>query len=55
MKLAGIDLAWQGEKNSSAIALGNLDGRVLSLTQIFPRCYGIDEILNNHAVRFREA
>jgi len=46
MKLAGIDLAWQGEKNSSAIALGNLDGRVLSLTQIFPTCYGIDEIID---------
>jgi len=46
MRLAGIDLAWQGEKNPSAIAIGDLNSRILSLTQIFPACYGIDEIID---------
>jgi predicted RNase H-like nuclease len=32
MRLAGVDLAWQGEKNPSAIAIGDLNSRILSLT-----------------------
>jgi predicted RNase H-like nuclease len=31
MNLIGIDLAWQSEKNTSAAAVGQLDGNVLSI------------------------
>ncbi|MDN3617390.1 DUF429 domain-containing protein [Vibrio gallaecicus] len=45
MKLAGIDLAWHGEKNPSAIAIGTLSGSNLRLNQLEPAIFGISEIL----------
>ena len=45
MKLCGIDLAWQSEKNPSAIASGSLDGNVLIVEQIHPAVYGINEVI----------
>jgi len=46
MILAGVDLAWQSEQNPSAIAYGNLAGRVLSVSRIDPAVYGIDSVLD---------
>lgn len=46
MKLAGIDLAWHGEKNPSAIAVGNLEQNVLHLSELYPACIGIRDITN---------
>jgi len=34
MNLIGIDLAWQSEKNTSAAAVGKLDGNVLSIHEL---------------------
>jgi hypothetical protein len=36
MVLAGIDLAWQSNKNPTAIACGEITHNVLSLTTIHP-------------------
>lgn len=36
MMLAGIDLAWKGNTNTSAAAFGNLDGSCLHLNKIYP-------------------
>ncbi len=44
--LAGVDLAWQSEKNPSAIALGSLhDGRLL-VEQMHPAVVGIDNVID---------
>ena len=45
MKLAGIDLAWQGDKNPSAIAIGTLGGSNLILEQLEPAILGMSNIL----------
>ncbi|MGF1713167.1 DUF429 domain-containing protein [Vibrio kagoshimensis] len=44
MKLAGIDLAWHGEKNPSAIAIGSLNGKSLKLERLEPAIFGMSEI-----------
>ncbi|MEZ9668510.1 DUF429 domain-containing protein [Vibrio breoganii] len=46
MKLAGIDLAWQGEKNPSAIAIGTLHGTHLTLDELEPVVYGMSAVLD---------
>lgn len=46
MKLAGIDLAWQGVSNPSAIAVGRLDGSELILEDIIPAITGLSEIVD---------
>lgn len=46
MKLAGIDLAWHGERNSSAIAIGSINGKQLVLESLEPSIFGITPILN---------
>ena len=43
--LAGVDLAWQSERNPSAIAYGVLNQNELTVTTIEPAVYGIDEVL----------
>lgn len=50
MQLAGIDLAWQSNKNPTALAIGSLKDRELKLTAIAKDLFGIDPIvtyLNN--------
>lgn len=47
MKLAGVDLAWQSEKNPTAIAYGHLKGRELSITSLEPAVYGIDRVFSS--------
>ncbi|MBL4680138.1 MAG: DUF429 domain-containing protein [Pseudomonadales bacterium] len=44
--LVGVDLAWQSEKNPSAIAHGALSDFVLTATKVEPAIYGIDDVLN---------
>lgn len=44
MKLAGIDLAWRGEKNPSAIAVGSLNGSQLSLEQLEPAIFSLSSV-----------
>ena len=43
--LAGIDLAWQGDKNPSAIAIGSLEGKCLTLKELEPAVYGMSNVL----------
>jgi len=44
--LAGVDLAWQSEKNPSAIAYGLLTDGVLKVNAIDPAVFGIDEVFS---------
>lgn len=44
MKLAGIDLAWKSEKNTTAVSFGNLSGNILHLTKIYPALLGLENI-----------
>jgi len=46
MVLAGVDLAWQSEKNSSAIAWGNIKDCTLTVDRIEPAVYGIDSVIS---------
>lgn len=46
MVLAGVDLAWQSEKNPSAIAHGYLDGSGLNLSFIDHAVYGIESVID---------
>ena len=41
----GIDLAWNCERNASAIAVGRLDGRSLKITEVHKGVIGLDQIL----------
>jgi len=45
VNLAGVDLAWQSERNPSSIAYGSLNHDVLMLNAVDPAVYGIDEVL----------
>ncbi|HIG64362.1 MAG TPA: hypothetical protein EYQ43_02065 [Methyloprofundus sp.] len=45
MVLAGIDLAWQSNKNLIAIACGDIAHNVLSVTSIYSAVYGIQSVL----------
>lgn len=47
MKLAGVDLAWQSNKNPTAIAYGYLDGHSLAVTSIEAAIYGIDAVFTS--------
>lgn len=51
VRLAGIDLAWNGDSNPSAIAVGKLSGSKLILEEINPSIIGLNPIidfLNQH-------
>lgn len=45
MKLAGVDLAWQGEHNPSAIAIGSVEHNQLILESLEPAVYGLSGIV----------
>jgi predicted RNase H-like nuclease len=45
MILIGIDLAWNGEVNPSAISVGKLVGKSLNLTHIYPSIIGLDSLM----------
>jgi len=44
MRLAGFDLAWKSERNTTAAAFGDLDGSCLRLTRIHPAIKGFEEL-----------
>lgn len=44
MQLAGIDLAWHSSKNPTALAVGSLRDRVLTLESIAGDLFGVDAI-----------
>jgi len=44
LKLSGIDLAWNSEKNTTAVSFGNLNGNSLQLTKIYPALLGLENI-----------
>lgn len=44
MRYIGIDLAWQGEKNSSAIAVGRVTNEQLNLESVVPAIKGFEAI-----------
>jgi predicted RNase H-like nuclease len=46
MNLAGVDLAWQSEKNPSAIAYGQLSEDAVIVSSIEPAVYGISDVLH---------
>ena len=43
--VAGIDLAWRGERNPSAIAFGRFDGDALVVGNVYPAIRGDDEVI----------
>lgn len=45
MKIIGIDLAWRPEKNTSALVVGELSHRKLSITRIEKALLGLDNVL----------
>lgn len=53
MKLAGIDLAWHGESNPTAVAVGELTGCELVLDNIEPSIIGLNAIFE-YIVGFQE-
>lgn len=46
MRIIGIDLAWQTEKNSSALAVGRLDRQQLHIESLVNTITGVDNILH---------
>ena len=44
MRLAGIDLAWKSEINTTAVAIGDLKGKSLSIDRIEPALRGIEKL-----------
>jgi len=44
MKIAGIDLAWKSERNSTAASFGVLNGHVIHLTEVHPALASVDEV-----------
>lgn len=43
--LAGLDLAWQAEKNPSALALGCVQQNALKVTHLYPALVGVETLL----------
>lgn len=46
-KLAGVDLAWNSQKNPSALAVGNLHENTLTVETVMPAVYGMAEVLES--------
>ena len=51
MQLAGVDLAWQCEKNPSAIAFGVVEGGVLHVTSLDQAVLGLESVFSRLAAR----
>ncbi len=49
MQIAGIDLAWQSRKNSTAVVIGKLQGIELTLSNISVGVFSINSIVNQLA------
>lgn len=44
MRLAGIDIAWKSDKNSTAVAIGELEHKRLYIERIEPNLRGLNEL-----------
>jgi predicted RNase H-like nuclease len=44
LRLAGIDLAWKSDKNTTAVSIGDLEGSRLQVERIEPNLSGLDEL-----------
>jgi predicted RNase H-like nuclease len=44
MRLIGIDLAWQSDKNPTAIAIGSIQDNCLNIESIYPKVFGLEAI-----------
>lgn len=42
----GVDLAWQGERNHSAVAVGELVSDQLAITALSSEFYSVDQVLD---------
>lgn len=49
MLIAGIDLAWKSQANPTALAVGKLYGRTLTLSALLANLYGVDAIMGGLA------
>lgn len=49
MLIAGIDLAWKSQANPTALALGELDRKTLTLRALLGDLYGVDAIVDGLA------
>lgn len=47
MILAGVDLAWQSERNPTAIAFGELSQNSIKVVSVIPAVYGIENVLKS--------
>ena len=45
MRIAGVDLAWQSQKNSSGVCIGKIYDDALRVTELYPAMYGIAKVL----------
>ena len=45
MRIAGVDLAWQSQKNASGVCIGKTSNDVVIVTEIYPAIYGVSEVL----------
>lgn len=46
MKIVGIDLAWQSENNTTALAIGGLHGGMFRIEIVYEALAGLDEIVD---------
>ena len=46
MKIVGIDLAWNSENNTTALAIGDLNGDMFRLDIVHEALAGLDEIVD---------
>jgi predicted RNase H-like nuclease len=44
--IAGVDLAWMGSRNPTAIATGRVEGRAVEITSIVEGLYGTQSVIN---------
>jgi predicted RNase H-like nuclease len=45
VNIAGVDLAWQSQKNSSGVCIGKTYSDAVIVTGIYPAIYGVSEVL----------
>jgi predicted RNase H-like nuclease len=45
MRIAGVDLAWQSQKNASGVCIGKTSNDVVRVTEIYPAIYGVTGVL----------
>ncbi|WP_290594597.1 DUF429 domain-containing protein [Arenimonas sp. SCN 70-307] len=46
MLIAGVDLAWMGTRNPTAIAVGSVDSRIVELASVFEGLHGTQSVID---------